>query len=163
MNSNAIAGSKDVPAILKSQDPDGRTGFDGYELYQTLMLGPPFSYAYIGIGIPPELSSEDVSDLLLEIVGQASLPLSTLRTPNHFTEVVSSSVLPTLFSNLTLTLQFGVQDSVTTIDGDLDTFRNVTANGAFVSMRQWSVLPQLDFVAQTLNTYLVFNVLAQQN
>ena len=171
VSSYAIASEFDVPAILGTLDPDRQTSFASNDLYQALLLGLPFSIAYNGtffhafnsIGIPPELSLEDVGGLLLELVALAQVPLSNVSDPASITGFMEASALPTGLMQFSTTLSSRIQSGLQTITTDLDTFRNVTADGAFASAEPWSIPQGPAILLQPLDTFLVSSILAQFN
>ena len=166
-----IASQFDVPAILATLDPQKQTSFVGDDLYQALLLGLPFSIAYNGtffpafnaIGIPFELSLEDVGGLLLDLVGLAESPLSNLSAPANIAGLVEASSLSSELMQFATTLSSRVQYGLQNITNNLDTFRNVTANGAFASAQQWTIPQGPAILLQPLDTFLVSSILAQNN
>ena len=166
-----IASEFDVPAILGTLDLERQTSFVGNSLYQALLLGLPFSIAYNGtyfpafnsIGIPQELSLEDVGGLLLELVALAEVPLSNLSAPAGTTGIVEASTLPYGLTQFATTLSSSIQSGLLSITQNLESFRNATADGAFASVQQWSIPQGPAILLQPLDTFLVSSILAQNN
>ena len=164
-----IASGIDVPAIIATLDLETKSSFPSDELFRALLLGLPFSIAYNGsflpafnsIGIPYELSLEDISGLLLELAELATVPLSNLSASATSTEVLEASALPTGLMNLSTTLSSRVQYALQSVTSDLDLFLNVTANGTFVSAQSWVIPQGPGILLQPLDTYLVSSILAQ--
>ena len=170
VSSYVIGGGIDVPAIVATLDLQTQTSFPGDELYRALLLGLPFSIAYNGsflpafnsIGIPNELSLEDIGGLLLELAELATVPLSNVSASDTATEVVEASTLLNGLMELSTTLSSRVQYALQSVTSDLDLFLNVTANGTFVSAQSWTIPQGPGILLQPLDTYLVSSILAQE-
>ena len=160
---NATASESEVSSILGALDPSQQTSFAVDDLFQSLMLGLPFFLAYNGTGIPLGLSIEDIGGLLLELVDFATAPLSNLSAPATVTGPIQANSLPSLLSQLTMVESSGVQYRLQSTVSNLDTFRNVTTDGAFASSMPWSIPQDLASVAQPFYAFLVSSILAQQN
>ncbi len=171
VSSYVIASAIDVPAILSMLDPDRRTRFAGDDLYRALLLGLPFAIAYNGtylpafnsIGIPSELSLDDVGGLLLQLVQLADVPLANLSASAGNASVIEASALPGGFTMLAAALGQSVQNGLRSLMTDLDSFRNATADGAFVSAQQWGIPQGPAILLQPLDTFLVSSILARDN
>ena len=171
VSSYVIASGIDVPAIVATLDLEAQTSFATDELYRALLLGLPFSIAYNGsflpafnsIGIPNELSLEDIGGLLLELAELATVPLSNLSASTTATEVLGASSLPTGLMELSTPLSSRVQYALQSVTSDLDVFLNATANGTFVSAQSWKIPQGPGILLQPLDTYLVSSILAQED
>ena len=171
VSSYVIGSGIDVPEIVGTLDMETQTSFARDELYRALLLGLPFSIAYNGsflpafntIGIPNELSLEDIGGLLLELAELATVPLSNISASATATEVVEASTILTGLMELSTTLSSRVQDALQSITSDLDVFLNVTANGTFVSAQNWAIPQGPGILLQPLDTYLVSSILAQED
>ena len=171
VSSYVIASGIDVPAIVATLDLQTQSSFASDDLYRALLLGLPFSIAYNGsflpafnsIGIPYELSLEDIGGLLLELAELATVPLSNISASATATEVVAASTLLTGLMELSTTLSSRVQDGLQSVTSDLDIFLNATANGTFVSAQSWAIPQGPGILLQPLDTYLVSSILAQED
>ena len=171
VSSYVIASGIDVPAIVATLDLQTQTSFPSDELYRALLLGLPFSIAYNGsflpafnsIGIPNELSLEDIGGLLLELAELATVPLSNVSASATSTNVTEASAILTGLMELSTTLSSRVQDALQSVTSDIDTFLNVTANGTFVSAQSWTIPQGPGILLQPLDTYLVSSILAQED
>lgn len=170
VSSYVIGGGIDVPAIVATLDVETQTSFPSDELYRALLLGLPFSTAYNGsylpafnsIGIPNELSLEDIGGLLLELAELATVPLSNISASATAAEVIEASTLLNGLMELSTTLSSRVQYALQSVTTDLDVFLNVTANGTFVSAQSWTIPQGPGILLQPLDTYLVSSILAQE-
>ncbi|CAD6588417.1 MAG: hypothetical protein ASARMPRED_003559 [Alectoria sarmentosa] len=163
VSSNATACESDVLAILAALDPSQQTSFAVDDLYQSLMLGLPFFLAYNGSGIPLGLSLGDISGLLLEMVNFAVMPHSNVSSPLNVTGMIQARSIRSLLPQLAIAEGSGVQYCLQSTVSNLDTFRNVTTDGAFASSMPWSIPQDPASVAQPFYTFLVSSILAQQN
>ena len=171
LSSYVIASGIDVPAIVATLDLETQTSFASDEVYRALLLGLPFSIAYNGsflpafnsIGIPYELSLQDIGGLLLELAELATVPLSNLSTSTTATEVIQASTLLKGLMELSDILSSRVQYALQSVTSDLDVFLNATANGTFVSAQSWVIPQGPGILLQPLDTYLVSSILAQED
>ena len=163
VSSNATGSKSDVLAILAALDPSQQTSFAVDDLYQSLMLGLPFFLAYNGSEIPLGLSLADINGLLLELVDFAVMPHSSISSPVHVTEMIQAKSIRSLLPQLAIVEGSSVQYCFQSTVSNLDTFRNVTTDGAFASSMPWYIPQDLASVAQPFYTFLVSSILAQQN